>query len=102
MKLIMMDQEFDKLEGVIESIDGSIGNIDINTIAACEHVGQIEQIICTTKECACTIISVLLYLVLPKMMVVYLVYYVNIFSELQCVNSIHKYDPVATGNSSES
>ncbi len=43
VNLVLMDQEFDKLEGVIENIDGSIGNVEINTTAACEHVGEIER-----------------------------------------------------------
>ena len=50
MSLILMDQEFKKLEGVIESIDGSIGNVEINNTAAREHVGKIERDIRTGKE----------------------------------------------------
>ena len=74
-----MDQEFDKLEGVIENIDGSIGNVEINTTAAREHVGEIERDIRTGKERCRAIVSVMPYLVLPKMMVIHLVYYVYIF-----------------------
>ncbi len=79
MNLVMMDQDFDKLEGVIEGIDRSIGNVDINNTAACKYVGEIERNICTSKERRLAIVSVLPYLLLPKMVVVHLVYYVYIF-----------------------
>ncbi len=61
-----MDQEFEKLEGAIKSIDGSIGNAAINTTATHKHVGEIEQSIQTTKECVCAIISALMYLIHQK------------------------------------
>ncbi len=76
MNLILMDQEFNKLECLIESIDSSIGNVAINTTDARKHMGEIEHDICTSKEWCHAIVSVLPYLVLPKMVVVYLVYYV--------------------------
>ena len=43
VNLILMDQEFDKL-------DGALGRVEINTTAAHEHVGEIEHDICTQKE----------------------------------------------------
>ncbi len=79
MNLILMHQEFDKLEGLIESIDGSIENVEINTTAAWTHGGKIEPNIHTGKERCRTIVSVLPYLVLPKMVIIHLVYYVYIF-----------------------
>ncbi len=50
VNMIMMDLEFDKLECVIEGIDGSIENVAINTTAAHEHVGEFEHSICTGRE----------------------------------------------------
>ena len=41
VNLILMDQEFNKLEEVIESIDGSIGNVEIHTTAAHKYMGKI-------------------------------------------------------------
>ena len=67
--MILMDQEFDKL-------DGALGLVEINTTAAREHVGEIERDIRTLKERARTITSVLPYDVLPKQMVVHLIYHV--------------------------
>ncbi len=74
-----MDQEFDNLEGVIESIDGSIGNVEINTTAARKHVGKIERDIHTGKDQCRAIVSVLPYSILSKMVVINLVYYEYIF-----------------------
>ena len=56
-----MDQEFDRLEGVIKSVDGSIGNVEINTNSAREHVGEIERDIGTGKERCRAIVSILPY-----------------------------------------
>ncbi len=61
-----MDQEFDKLEGTIENIDGNIGNVEINTTASREHVAEIERSIRNDKECARAISSLLPFSVLPK------------------------------------
>ena len=74
-----MDQEFDKLEGTIENIDGNIGNVEINTTASREHVAKIKRSIRTDKERARAISSLLSFLVLPKQVVIHLVYYVIIF-----------------------
>ncbi len=43
VNLVLMDKEFNKLEGVIENIDGSIGNVAINTTAAPKHGGDWAQ-----------------------------------------------------------
>ncbi len=66
VNLILMDQEFDKLEGTIENIDGNLGNVEINTTASREHVAEIERSIHTDKERARAIISLLPLLVLQK------------------------------------
>ncbi len=74
-----MDQEFDKLEGTIENVDGNIGNVVINTTALGEHVGETKRSIHTDKERARAISSLLPFLVLLKQMLIHLVYYVMIF-----------------------
>jgi len=76
VNLILMNQEFDKL-------DGALGLVEINTTAAREHVGEIEQDIRTLKERCRTICSTLPYQTLPKQLVVHLVYYVAM-----CLNCI--------------
>ena len=43
VNLVLMDQEFDKLEGKLDLVE-------INTTAAREHVGEIERSIRTIKE----------------------------------------------------
>ncbi len=49
-RMYQKEEKKDKLEGVIESIKGSIGNVEINTTAAREHVDEIERDIRTGKE----------------------------------------------------
>ena len=44
VNIILLDQEFAKLES-------SFDLIEINTTATQEHIGEIEQSICTIKEC---------------------------------------------------
>ena len=72
MNLIMIDGEFAKLELEFELVE-------INTTAACEHVGKIEQSICTIKEHGQSISTVLPYTTLPKQLVIHLIYYVVMF-----------------------
>jgi hypothetical protein len=72
VSLIMIDGKFDKLELEFELIE-------INTTAACEHVGKIEQSIHTIKEHAQSISSVLPSTTLPKLLEINLIYYVVIF-----------------------
>ena len=59
VNLILMDQEFDKLEGAIENVDGKMGNVEINTTASREHMAEIERSICTDKERVIAISSLL-------------------------------------------
>ena len=70
VNLILLDQEFDKLEGKLDLIE-------INTTTAREHVGEIERSICTIKERVREITTVMPYKVFPKQVVVHLVYYVT-------------------------
>ena len=64
---------------MIENVDGNIGNVAINTTTSREHVGEIKQSIRIYKERARAIISLLPILVLPKQIMIHLVYYVIIF-----------------------
>ena len=48
MQVVMMDQEFNKL------VD-KVPLLEINTIAAREHVGEIEREISTVKERICAL-----------------------------------------------
>ncbi len=50
VNLIFIDKDLKKLEGVIENNDGIVGNVVINTNAACGHVGEIKRCIHITKE----------------------------------------------------
>ena len=50
-------------------------NLEINITAAPEHVGEIEHVICTIKERSHGVVSYQLYVVLPKPMVIHLVYF---------------------------
>ena len=72
VNLIMMDQEFEKVEG-------ELGLVEINTTAAREHVGEIERSNRVVKERARSISSTLPYAVLPKQIVIHLIYYVVTF-----------------------
>ena len=67
VNFILMDQEFAKLES-------SFDLVEINTTAAREHVGEIEQSIRTIKKRARAISTVLPFSVLPKQIVIHLVY----------------------------
>ena len=72
VNLIMVDQEFEKLEGLLDSVE-------INTTASREHVGEIERSNRVVKERVRSISSTLPYTILPKQIVIHLVYYVVIF-----------------------
>ncbi|KAL7529067.1 hypothetical protein ACHAWF_002822 [Thalassiosira exigua] len=53
IKLVLMDQECDKMDALIPQIE-------CNNAAAREHVSNIERQHCTIKECTCTVHSSLL------------------------------------------
>ncbi len=66
-------------------MDRSIRNVANNTTANCDHVGEFEHNIFTSKEWYHVIVSVLPYLVLSKMAVVHLVYYLCIFLNCEVI-----------------
>jgi hypothetical protein len=66
--VIMMDQEFDKVKDACKMVE-------INTTAACKHVGEIKHFICTIKERSRALVSDLPYTTLPRQVVIHLVYF---------------------------
>jgi hypothetical protein len=64
----MMDQEFDKIKD-------KINMVEINTTAACEDVGKIECLIRTIMEDSRALVSDLPYSILPRQVVIHLVYF---------------------------
>ena len=50
MNMILMDQESEKI------VD-KVPNLEINTTAASEHLGDIERAIRTVKERSCAVVS---------------------------------------------
>ncbi len=49
--------------------------VEINTTAACKHVGEIERFICTIKEHSHALMSDLPYNILPRQITIHLVYF---------------------------
>ena len=70
MQTAMMDIEFDKLKELLP-------NVALNTTAAREHVGEIEQKIRVIKERARGTISTLPYKKLPRLMVIELLHFLR-------------------------
>ena len=68
VNVVLMDQEFDKVEELIPQVE-------CNTTAAREHVGDIERQHRTIKERARTVRSSLPFTYLPKDIVIHLVYF---------------------------
>ena len=68
VNVILMDQEFDKVESEVELMQ-------INTTAAREHVGGIERGICLIKEHARGFISTCNFTVIPRQFVIHLLYF---------------------------
>jgi hypothetical protein len=68
IKVVMMDQEFNKIEDNIKLVE-------INTTTAHKHVGRIKQLIRTIKEQSCALVSSLPYNVLPHQVIIHLVYF---------------------------
>ncbi len=64
INLIMMDREFEKLEGLL-------GPVEINTTASREHVGEIERSNRIVKERVRSISSTLPSKILPKQVVIH-------------------------------
>ena len=69
VNVILMDQEFDK---VVDELP----MVEINTSAAREHVGEIERGIRTIKGRCRGVIATLKYAVLPRQVVIHLIYFV--------------------------
>jgi hypothetical protein len=68
VKVVMMDQEFDKIEDEIYMVE-------INTTAARKHVGKIKHFIQRIKECSWALVSDLPYSILPQRVDIHLVYF---------------------------
>ncbi len=66
VRVIMMDQEFNKVKEACDMVE-------INTTAAREHVGEIEQFIRTIKERSRALVSDLPYNILPRQITIHLV-----------------------------
>ena len=89
-----MDQEFDKVAEHLPLVES-------NTTAAREHVGEIERDIWTQKEQCRAIILVQPYTVLPKPMVIQLVYFcvlwLNTFPNKLGISRAHSLREIVTG-----
>ncbi len=72
MDLIMMDQEFQKLKKKLDLVK-------VNTTTAREHVGKIKRSNRTVQERSRAIYSVLPYSILPKQVVIHMIYFVVMF-----------------------
>ncbi len=68
VQTMMMDMEFEKLVDLLP-------NVEINTTAAREHVGEIERKIRVIKERAIGTINTLPYLQLPRLMIIELMHF---------------------------
>jgi hypothetical protein len=68
VRVIMMDQEFDKVKDACEIVD-------INTTAVRKHVNEIKCFICTIEERSRALVSDLPYTPLPCQVVIHLVYF---------------------------
>ncbi len=73
-----MDQEFEKLKE-------KIGLIEINTTAARKHVGEIERSNRMIQERSRAICSLLPYSILPKQVVIHMVYFVVTFLNCEAI-----------------
>ena len=67
INVIRMDQAFDKVKDKIE--------VEINTTAARDHVGEIERSIISIKERARATSSDIPYKTIPKQVVIHMVYF---------------------------
>ncbi len=69
VQVAMINMEFEKLKVLIT-------NVTLNTIAACEHMGEIKQNIRIIKERARGTTNTLPYATMPKLVVIELLNYV--------------------------
>ena len=79
VNLIMADQEFEKLQEPLGDL------VQINTAASRKHVGEIKRSNRSTQERMRVISSKRPYMVLPKQVVIHLVYYVTTMLNC-CIN----------------
>ena len=70
VQTVLMDMEFDK------TVDELSDKTVVNTSAAREHVAEIERQIRTTKERCRSIVSTIPFAILPKFIVINIVYFV--------------------------
>jgi hypothetical protein len=86
--VVMMDQEFDKVENIVHMVQ-------INTTAAHKHVGEIKCNIRVIMERSCAIVSNLHYKILPRQVVIHLVYFSLLWlnSLPSAVGVLEKYPP---------
>ncbi len=70
--MILMDQDFEKLRE-------KLGLIEVNTTAACKYVGKTKRSNQTVQERSRAIFSLLPYSILPKQMVIHMVYFAVTF-----------------------
>jgi hypothetical protein len=84
----MLDREFDKVEDTCNMVE-------INTTAACKHVGEIERFIRTIKERGRALMSDLPYEFLPRQVTIHLVYFAVLWlnSLLTAAGVSDKYPP---------
>jgi hypothetical protein len=68
VRLVMMDQKFDKVDNIVNMVK-------INTTVAREHIGEIECNIRVIKERSHAIVSDLPYKILPRQVIIHLVYF---------------------------
>jgi len=68
-----MDQEFEKGEGELGLVE-----VEVNSSASRKHVGEIERMIWVMKERYRAITTTLPYTLLPKQMVIHLIYSVTL------------------------
>ena len=72
VNLILMDQEFAKLELPLDLVE-------INTTAARKHIGEIKPSVCAIKERERSISTVIPFSILPKQIMIHLIYNVVMF-----------------------
>jgi hypothetical protein len=63
----LMDMEYEKLRTMMP-------NVALNTMAACEHIGEVEEKIRVVEEKARSTFNTLPYMKLPKLMVIELLH----------------------------
>jgi hypothetical protein len=94
VQLVMMDQEFDKVENIVNMVK-------INTTAARKYVGDIERNIRVIKERSRAIVSNLPYKILPRQVIIHLIYFSVLWlnSLPSAVGILNKYSPrkIVTG-----